>query len=80
MIRQTQTMTEGASPALQITDADLKDILARQNKPATPESIAALRAELEKSMKLAQKGKFVFTQTHENISVNRKFSTLDFEQ
>jgi RNA polymerase sigma factor (sigma-70 family) len=79
LIHQIQQTAEGMSitPPRE-TDSDIKTILERQNKPATPENIAALRAELEKSMKLAQNGKFVFIQTHENISVNQKFSPSDF--
>jgi RNA polymerase sigma factor (sigma-70 family) len=83
LIHQIRTVMEGATIALpQESDSNLKTILERQNKPVTPEAIAALRAELEKSMKLAQSalnsGKFVFTQTHENIVVNQKFSPADF--
>ncbi|HZL78537.1 MAG TPA: sigma-70 family RNA polymerase sigma factor [Candidatus Limnocylindrales bacterium] len=83
LIYQTRKIMEGATIALtQQSDSDLKTILERQNKPATPEAIGELRAFLEKSTKLAQSalnsGKFVFTQTHENISVNQKFSAADF--
>jgi RNA polymerase sigma factor (sigma-70 family) len=80
LIRQIETTVKGATPALKITDESLKTILARQGKPVTPEAIAALRVEVENSMKLAQKGKFVFVQTHENISVNQKFSRSEFER
>lgn len=78
-IHQIETTIEGGMPALKITDASLKTILARQDKPTTPETLAALRAELEKSMKLAQKGKFVFVQTHKKISVDQTLSRSDFE-
>jgi RNA polymerase sigma factor (sigma-70 family) len=83
LIHQTRTVMEGATITLpQESDSDLKTILERQNKPAIPEAIAALRTELETSLKQAQSalnsGKFVFTQTHENISVNQKFSPADF--
>ncbi len=79
LIHQTRTTTEGASiTPPQESDSDIKTILERQNKPATPEAIAALRTELETAMKQAQGVKFVFTQTHENISVNQKFSPADF--
>jgi hypothetical protein len=83
LIHQTRTVMEGATITLpQESDSDLKTILERQNKPATPEAIADLRAFLEKSTKLAlsalNSGKFVFTQTHENIAVNQKFSPADF--
>jgi len=64
----------------QESDADITTILERQNKPATPEAIAALRTELEKSMNMVQGAKFVFTQTHENIVLNQKFSPTDFAQ
>ena len=80
LIHQIKTTSEGASVKMQIKDESLKTILERQGKPATPEAIAAMRAEMEKSMKAAQGGKFVFTQTHENISVNQQFSPTDFER
>jgi RNA polymerase sigma factor (sigma-70 family) len=83
LIHQTWTIMEGATITLpQESDSNLKTILERQNKPATPEAIAELRAFLEKSTKLAlsalNSGKFVFTQTHENIVVNQKFLPADF--
>jgi outer membrane lipoprotein-sorting protein len=78
LIHQMQTMTEGVSIPLQESDSDVRTILERQNKPVTPEAIAALRAELEKSTSPAQGGKIVFTQKHENIVVNKKFSPSDF--
>ena len=64
-IHQTQT-------ASQISDSDIKKSLEMQNKPATPEAIAAIRPEMEKAR--------VSTQTHENISVNEKFSASDFQK
>jgi RNA polymerase sigma factor (sigma-70 family) len=83
LIHQTRTSMEGMSLSPpQMSDSHIKEILEKQNKPATPEAIAALRAVLEKSMKQAQEamksGKIVFTQTHENIAVNKKFSAADF--
>lgn len=75
-IRQVQTASEGASSDLKITDDSIQTILQRQGKEITRENIAALRAKLEKSM--AAGGKFVFTQTHENIMTNQKFSQADF--
>jgi len=83
LIHQTRMNMEGTTITLpRQSDDNLKTILERQNKPATPEAIAELRAELEKSMKLAQSamksGGFVFTQTHENIVVNQKYSPADF--
>ena len=64
------------------SDAEIKALLERQNKQATPEAIAAMRNRLESAMKqvqdMAKPGKIVFTQTHENIRVNTKFSPADF--
>ena len=79
LIHQTRTTMEGATitPPPE-SDSDIKTILERQNKPATPEAIAALRTELEHSLKLAQGAKYIFIQTHENIAVNRRFTPADF--
>jgi len=56
-----------------------------QNKPATPETIAAMRPQMKTIMKQVQttlKSGFesgvVSTQTHQNIVVNEKFSPADF--
>ena len=76
LIRKVVTTTAGMSIAMKFTDEMLKLQLERQNKPATPENLAALRAELEKSA--AQGGNFVFTETHENIALNRKLTAADF--
>jgi RNA polymerase sigma factor (sigma-70 family) len=83
LIHQTRQTIEGMSVTLpRQSDDNLKTILERQNKPATPEAIAALRKEMEAANKQAQSalkaGNFVFTQTHENIVVNQKFSPADF--
>ena len=87
LIHQTQTVMEAASIRLpQFSDADLKNMLQEQNKPVTPDAIAALRKQLEATTKQAQavlksgeqSGKMVYTQTHENIVVNQKFSPADF--
>jgi hypothetical protein len=86
LIHQIQTSLDTASVALntaKLSDADIKTILERQNKPATPEAIAAMRNGLETAMKRAQsmmKGKMVTTETHENIVVNKKFSPADFQR
>src|ERR1035437_6205775 len=79
LIHQTRQTMEGRSMRLpQQSDDNIKTILERQNKPATPEAIAAWRTQMDAMMKQAQSAKFVFTQTHENISVNQKFSPADF--
>jgi len=83
-IHKTQIIIEKMSvPTLpQASDADIKKVLEMQNKPATPEAIAAFRPILEKTLKETQKlmnsGKFVYTQTHGKISVNEKFPSSDF--
>lgn len=77
LIRRIKTTTRGASVQMPIKDQNLKTILARQGKAATPEAMAALRSEME-ARNVPATGDFVFTQSHENISVNRNFSTSDF--
>jgi len=69
----------------QAIDEAIKKSLKMQNKPATPEAIAAMRPQMKEIMKQVQttlKSSFesgiVFTQTHENISVNQKFLPSDF--
>jgi RNA polymerase sigma factor (sigma-70 family) len=79
LIHKSRTITEGMSLKLPpMSDDKIKTILEAQNKPATPEAIAAMRTQLEAMMKKAQGAKFIFTQTHENIVVNQKFSPADF--
>jgi hypothetical protein len=83
IIHQTRTTMEGASIAAPKTsDATIKKMLENLKKPVTPENIAATREMLDASMKKAQSamksGKIVFTQTHENIVVNKKYSAADF--
>ena len=83
LIHQVQTIVEGMSITLPLlSDSQIKAMVERQNKPATPEAIAAMRTLLETANKQAQtmvaSGKIVSTQTHENIVVNQKFSPADF--
>jgi RNA polymerase sigma factor (sigma-70 family) len=86
LIHQAQTIVEGASITLpQFSDSQIKAMVERQNKPATPEAVAAMRTQLQTITKQAQQaqsaigsGKIVSTQTHENIVVNQKFSPADF--
>jgi RNA polymerase sigma factor (sigma-70 family) len=70
------------SPA-RLSDADIKKLLEKENKPVTAEAIAAMRAGLEalsKKMQSMMKGKIVITETHERIVVNKKFSPTDFKK
>ena len=78
LIRQVETTSVGGVTHLKISDDNLKTSLQRANKPATPEAIAELRKKIEQDEKAAQNGKVVMTQTHENISINQKFSVADF--
>jgi RNA polymerase sigma factor (sigma-70 family) len=80
LIHQIETTSEGGISNLKFTDESLKTILERAGKPATPEAIADLRKKIERDQKAAQKGKMVMTQTHENISINQKFSASDFAE
>jgi hypothetical protein len=77
--------TDSSAPTDQAIDEAIKTSLKMQNKPATPEAIAAMRPQMKEIMKQVQttlKSSFesgiVFTQTHENISVNQKFLPSDF--
>lgn len=84
-IHQSQTIMEGTSiTPPQMNDSQIKAILDKPGHPATAEDIAAMRTQLVAANKMAQSmmssGKFVFTQTHENISVNRNFSVAELSQ
>lgn len=83
--RYTEKVDENALSSDQAIDEAIKKSLAMQNKPATPEAIAAMRPQMRAVMKQVQstlkagfKAGVVMTQTHENISVNQKFSPSDF--
>ena len=81
LIHQTRTSTEGMAITMPSqSDDSIKAILERQNKPATPEAITAWRTQMDAMMKQAQGAKFSFTETHENIVVNQKFSAADFQR
>jgi RNA polymerase sigma factor (sigma-70 family) len=82
LIHQVQTTVEQSNlPPVQISDKLVENALAEKNEPATPEAMAAKRTEIETDTKQGMKsGKFVFTQKHENISLNPKFSASDFSR
>jgi len=65
-------MGGSANTHSQQSDSELKTTLERLHKPATPEAIAAIRALLAT--------KFVYTQTHANIVLNKKLSPADFRR
>lgn len=89
LIHQTRTKyvekADADAMSDQAIDDAIKKSLEMQNKPATPEAIAAMKPQMTAIMKQVQttlKSSFaagvVFTQTHENIIVNQKFSPADF--
>jgi len=57
------------------SDSELTNILVSQKIPVTPQAIATLRTGLRQIQNVIVD----FTQTHESISVNQKFSPADFE-
>lgn len=74
-----------APPSDQAIDEAIKKSLEMQNKPATPEAIAAMRPQMKAIMKQTQstlksgfESGIVFTQTRENIVVNEKLTPADF--
>jgi hypothetical protein len=67
----TKRISEKLCPVLQ---------LQARNQPATPENLAALRAEMNQAQERAGKTGFVFTQTHENIVVNGQYPASDFSR
>ncbi len=69
----------------QLSDAEAKRMLEQAKIPITPEAIARIKKGYENTAKSATRimiksGKIVFTETHENIVVNQKFSPADFAQ
>jgi RNA polymerase sigma factor (sigma-70 family) len=85
LIHQTQTIMEGASITLpRMSDATIRAMVEGQKKPVTPETMAAMRTQLDtanaQALKMMAAGKFVFTQTHEGIVLNQNFSPSDFNK
>jgi RNA polymerase sigma factor (sigma-70 family) len=82
LIHQTRTRyVEKADSSGQAIDEAIKKSLKMQNKPVTPEAVAAMRPQMKAIMEQLKSGfesGIVFTQTHENIVVNQKFSPSDF--
>jgi outer membrane lipoprotein-sorting protein len=90
LIHQTRTkyvekVDASAPPGDSAIDEAIKKSLEMQHKPATPETIAAMRPQMKTIMKQVQatlKSGFesgvVFTQTREDIVVDEKFTPADF--
>ena len=81
-IHQIQTADGRMSLALpRPSDDDIKTMLEKVHKPATPADVANFRKRTEAAMKNAQNSSIYniyCTETHENIVVNQKFSPSDF--
>jgi len=80
-IHQTRQIIDTPPPTGPImTDENIKSMLAKINRPATPQAIAAVRKSLSTATTIPPTGRYVFTETHDNISVNEKFSPSDFKR
>ena len=83
LIHQSRTVMEGTSINLpKMSDATIGSMLQQQKTPVTPEAIASMRKILDSANQQAKSsmasGRFVFTQTHENIVENPNLSAADF--
>jgi RNA polymerase sigma factor (sigma-70 family) len=82
LIHQTSTRyVEKADSSDQAIDEAIKKSLQMQNKPVTPEAVAAMRPQMKAIMEQLKSGfesGVMSTQRHENIVVNQKFSPADF--
>jgi hypothetical protein len=79
LIHQTRQIIDTPPPIMPATtEEDIKSMLARINRPHTPEVIAAVRKSMATHITIPPTGRYVFTETHDNISVNEKFSAADF--
>jgi hypothetical protein len=81
-IQSSLDLSSISTPPL-LSDVEATKMLEQAKEPVTPENIARLKMEYEKNAKPAflstlKSGKIVFTEIHENIEVNKKFSNADF--
>ncbi len=83
--KHVENVDTSGLPTDQAVDEAIKKSLEMQHKPVTPEAIAAMRPQMRTIMKQVQgtlKSGFasglVYTQTHENIVVDKKLSPADF--
>ena len=83
--RYVEKVDESAMSSDQAIDEAIKRSLQAQNKPVTPEAVAAMRPQMREIMKQVNKtlkagfqAGVVMTQTHEHILVNQNFSPSDF--
>lgn len=83
LIHQKREITEGAAFKLpELTDEQIAASLARQNRPTTPEAIAAFRKLLASSHERLEKqmgaGQIVTLETHDQIELNPALKPADF--
>ena len=83
--KYVEKVDDSAAQTDQAVDEAIKKSLAMQNKPATPEAIAAMRpqmkaimAQVHSTLKAGFAAGLVNTQTHENIVVNEDLSPAAF--
>jgi hypothetical protein len=83
LMHQIKTVMEGSPKVPPIDDSSLKTILTSQNKPVTPEAIAALRKQLTAAQDLVKatlkSGNIEFIESHMNIVTNKTFASADFK-
>ncbi len=83
--RYFEKVTQDLSANDEVIDQAAKKTLEMQNQPVTPEAIAALRPKMREMMKQVQttvkagfKEGVLYTQTHNEISVNQSYAPADF--
>jgi outer membrane lipoprotein-sorting protein len=83
LIHQIKTVMQGIPQMPQVDDSSLKTILTSQNKPVTPDTIAALRKQLTdsqaKAAEVLKSGNVEFTESHSDIVTNKTFAPTDFK-
>ena len=84
-VRYFEKVDENFSQNDEVIDQAAKKTLEMQSKPVTPEAIAALRPQMREMRKQVQpilksafKEGILYTQTHENISINQSYAPRDF--
>jgi hypothetical protein len=81
LIHKSQEVMNGVPAIPAMDDTAVKQVLQLQNKPATPEAIAAMREQLKSAQDAAKTladGGITFVQIHHNIQVNPTLAPADF--
>lgn len=83
LIRQLVLTSKGATVLPKMDDAMLAKVLQAENKPVTPEAMAALRQQMAAAQSIANKmmnGKGItFTENHRAIMTNKAYTPADFQ-